>query len=68
MTQCLMVQEHGGEYHRIRDAEAEEWEALLDEIEGDPVLIGRIEGHQPYTHAYRLPDGAVYLVASGLED
>lgn len=22
----------------------------------------------PYTHAYRMPDGAVYLVASGIED
>ncbi|MGO9603580.1 MAG: hypothetical protein ACLQAT_09325 [Candidatus Binataceae bacterium] len=63
-----MVLEHNGEYHRIPEAEVEDWEALLEEIEGEPVLIHRIEGHLLYTHAYRMPDGAVYLVASGLED
>ncbi len=68
MIQCLMVHERGGSYHRIPDAEVEDWEELLDVIEGEPQLIERIEKWPPYTHAYRLPDGEVYLVASGTED
>jgi hypothetical protein len=68
MTQCLMVYERGGRYHRIPDTEIEDWEELLDSIEGEPQLLGRIDGWPPYTHAYRLPDGAVYLVASGTQD
>jgi hypothetical protein len=68
MIQCIMVQEQNGSYRRISDAEVEDWEELLDTIEGDPELIERVEGPAPYTHAYRLPNGAVYLVASGTEE
>ena len=68
MTQCLMVSERNGDYRRIPAAEVEEWEELLEGIEGEPELIELIKGHAPYTHAYRMPDGAVYLVASGIED
>ncbi|MDO8431023.1 MAG: hypothetical protein Q7S58_01290 [Candidatus Binatus sp.] len=63
-----MVFERDGSYHRIPDAEVEDWEELLDAIEGEPQLIEPIEGWSPYTQAYRLPDGSVYLVAAGTED
>ena len=68
MIQCLMVHEHDGHYHRIPDAEVEDWEEILDEIEGEPQLIDSVKGWPPYTHVYRLPEGSVYLVASGIED
>jgi hypothetical protein len=63
-----MAYERDGSYHRIPDAEVEDWEEILDEIEGEPQLIGSIERWPPYTHVYRLPDGSVYLVASGTQD
>jgi len=68
MIQCVLVFERNRKYHRIPDAEVEDWEELLDGIEGEPQLIERIDGWAPYTHAYRMPDGAVYLVASANED
>jgi hypothetical protein len=68
MIQCILVYERDGRYHRIPDAEVEDWEELLDVIEGEPTLIEPIEGWPPYTHVYRLPDGSVYLVASGKSD
>ena len=68
MTQCIMVSEHNGDYHRIATAEVEDWEELLEGIEGEPELIEVVKSHPPYTHAYRMPDGAVYLVAEGIED
>lgn len=68
MNQCMMVYERKGTYHRIPDAEVEDWEELLDSIDAEPQLIGRIDGWAPYTRAYRLPDGSVYLVESGIED
>jgi hypothetical protein len=68
MIQCLMVYERKGRYHRIPETEVEDWEELLDAIEGEPQLIERVDGWPPYTHAYRFPDGSVYLVASGAQD
>ena len=68
MIQCLMVDERDGSYHEIADAEIEDWEEVLDAIDGEPQLIGPIEDWPPYTHAYRLPNGPVYLVASGTQD
>ncbi|HKM99182.1 MAG TPA: hypothetical protein VJX23_01605 [Candidatus Binataceae bacterium] len=65
MIRCVMVFERNRKYHRIPDAEVEDWEELLEAIEGEPQLIERIDGWAPYTHAYRMPDGAVYLVAFG---
>ncbi|MGO9454032.1 MAG: hypothetical protein ACLQDV_23725 [Candidatus Binataceae bacterium] len=68
MIRCVLVFERNRKYHRIPDAEVEDWEELLEGIEGEPQLIERINGWAPYTHAYRMPDGAVYLVASTTED
>jgi hypothetical protein len=68
MIQCLMVDEHGGTYHKIPDAEVEDWEDILDAIDGEPQLIERVQGWPPYTHAYRLPTGSIYLVALGTPD
>jgi hypothetical protein len=68
MVQCVMVYERNRKYHRIPDAEVEDWDEVLDAIDGEPHLIERIEGWKPYTHAYRLPDGSVYLVAMAEEE
>jgi hypothetical protein len=68
MIQCLQVYERDLSYHRIGEAEVEDWEEVLEAIEGEPQLIKRIEGWSPYTHVYRLPDGSLYLVASGVQD
>ncbi len=68
MIQCVMVHESDGGYDRIPDAEVEDWEALLDEVEGEPLLIEHLQGHPPYTHAYRLPNGVVYFVALREQD
>jgi hypothetical protein len=46
----------------------EDWDEVLDAIDGEPHLIERISGWTPYTHAYRLPDGTVYLVAMAEEE
>ncbi len=63
MAQCVLVFERNGKYHRIPDAEVEDWDEVREELDADPRLIGRVEGWAPYSHAYRLPNGAVYLVA-----
>jgi hypothetical protein len=63
-----MVYERDGSYHQVSEAEVEDWEEILDEIEGEPQLIDSIEEWPPYTHVYRLPDGSFYLVASGTQD
>ena len=68
MGQCLMVYERNRTYHRIPDAEVEDWDELLDSVDREPQLIERVEGWTPYTHAYRLSDGAVYLVELGTQD
>jgi len=68
MAQCLLVFEHNRKFHRIPDAEVEEWDEVLEELDGQPHLIKRVEGWAPYTHAYRLPDGSVYLVAIESEE
>ena len=68
MIQCLMVYERNGSYHQVSEAEVEDWEEILDAIEGEPELIESIEGWPPYTHVYRLPDGSLYLVACGTQD
>jgi hypothetical protein len=59
MIRCVMVLARNG----IPDAEVEDWEEILDGIDGEPELIEPIEGWAPYTHAYRMPDRSVYLVA-----
>jgi len=63
MVRCIMVFARNGKYHRIPDAEVEDWEEVLDGIDGEPELIERIDGWAPYTRAYRMPDRSVYLVA-----
>jgi hypothetical protein len=63
MIRCVMVFARNGKYYRIPDAEIEDWEELLDGIDGEPRLIEQISGWKPYTHAYRMPDNSVYLVA-----
>jgi hypothetical protein len=63
MTRCIMVFRRSGRYHRIPETEVEDWEEILDDIDGEPELLERLSGWEPYTHAYRLPDASVYLVA-----
>ncbi|HYL57526.1 MAG TPA: hypothetical protein VEU51_01545 [Candidatus Acidoferrales bacterium] len=63
MSQCLLVAERNGKYYRIPDAEVEDWSEVREELDGEPQLLGRIERWAPYNHAFRLPDGSVYLVA-----
>jgi hypothetical protein len=63
MIRCIMVFARGGKYIRIPDAEVEDWEELLDGIDGQPECIERVEGMAPYTCAYRMPDRTIYLVA-----
>ncbi len=36
MIQCLMVYERDLHYHRIGEAVVEDWEVVLDAIEGEP--------------------------------
>jgi hypothetical protein len=57
-----MVFSRNGRYHRIPETEIEDWEEVLDAIDGKPQLIERVSGWEPYTHAFRLPDKSVYLV------
>jgi hypothetical protein len=68
MAQCLLVFERNGKYHRIPDAEVEDWDEVREELDIPPQLIACVEGWAPYTHAFRLPNGAVYLVAQGAEE
>ncbi len=68
MAQCLLVFERNRKYHRIPDAEVEDWDEVLEGLDAEPQLIERIEEWPPYTHAYRLPDGSVYLVALEAEE
>jgi len=63
MTRCIMVSRGGGRYHQIPEAEIEDWEEVLETIDGEPALVERLTGWEPYTHAFRLPDASVYLVA-----
>lgn len=63
MSRCIMVFRRGDRYHRIPETEIEDWEEVLDAIDGTPELIERVSVWQPYTHAFRLPDNSVYLVA-----
>jgi hypothetical protein len=68
MIRCVMVFVRNGKYHRIPDAEIEDWDEVRDGVDGDPQLIERIDGWAPYTHAFRMPDGPVYLVALPREE
>jgi hypothetical protein len=68
MIRCVMVFERNGTYHRIPDAEVEDWEELQESLETEPVMLGRVDGWPPYTHAFRLSEGAVYLVALRSQD
>jgi len=58
-----MVFRSGGHYHRIPETEIEDWEEVIEGIDGEPELIERLTGWEPYTHAFRLPDASVYMVA-----
>jgi hypothetical protein len=44
MIQSLMVDERGGTYYKIPDAEVEDWEEILDAIDEEAQLIERIQG------------------------
>jgi len=68
MAQCLLVFERDGKYRRIPDAEVEDWDEVVEQLDADAQLIGPVDGWAPYTHAYRLPDGSVYLVALKAEE
>jgi len=68
MAECLLVSERDGKYRRIPDAEVEDWDEVVEQLDSDPQLIGPVEAWAPYTHAYRLPDGSVYLVALEAEE
>ena len=63
MARCIMVFRSGGRYHRIPEAEIENWEEVLEAVDGEPELIERLTGWEPYSHAFRLPDTSVYMVA-----
>ncbi len=63
MARCLLVYQRKEKYYRIPDAEVEDWDEVREELDSQPQLIERVEGWAPYTHAYRLPNGSVYLVA-----
>ncbi len=63
MARCILVYQRKEKYFRIPDAEVEDWDEVREELDAEPQLIERVEGWAPYTHAYRLPNGAVYLVA-----
>ena len=67
MTRCVLVFERKGKFHRIPDAEVEDWDEVCEELDAEPRLIQRVEGWEPYTHAYRMPNGSVYLVALGTD-
>lgn len=67
MAQCLLVFQRNQKYYRIPDTEVEDWDEVLEELDAAPRLIERVEGWAPYTHAYRLPNGSVYLVAKPSE-
>jgi hypothetical protein len=63
MIQCVMAYRENDGYRLSGETEPEDWEELLDEVEGEPELIEHVHGFPPYTHAYRMPNGVVYLVA-----
>ena len=68
MARCLMVFRRKDKYFRIPDAEVEEWDEVCEELDDQPTFIERVEGWAPYTRAYRLPNGSVYLVAQTGDD
>lgn len=63
MARCLQVYLRKDKYFRIPDAEVEDWDEVCEELDSEPRLIERVQGWAPYTHAYRMPNGGVYLVA-----
>jgi len=68
MVRCLLVFQRKEKYYRIPDAEVEDWDEVREELDAEPRLIEAVEGWAPYTHAYRLPNGSVYLVAQEASD
>ena len=62
MARCIMVFRSRGRYHRIPETEIENWEEVLDAVDRKPVLIERLIGWEPYSQAFRVPDGSVYMV------
>jgi hypothetical protein len=65
MARCLLVFQRNQKYYRIPDAEVEDWDEVREELDAEPKLIEHVEGWAPYTHAFRMPNGSVYLVALG---
>jgi len=63
MTRCIQAFVRNGRYQLIPDTEVEDWDEVCDSSDQAPALIERVHGPAPYTHAFRLPSGAVYLVA-----
>jgi hypothetical protein len=63
MARCMLVYHRNEKYFRVPDAETEDWDEVREELDAEPRLIERVEGFAPYTHAFRLPNGSVYLVA-----
>jgi hypothetical protein len=55
-------------YRLSGETEPEDWEELLDEVVGEPELIEHMRGFPPCAHAYRMPNGAVYLDAIPASD
>jgi hypothetical protein len=62
MARCLLVYQRKDKYFRIPDAEVEDWGEVREELDSEPRLIERVAGWAPYTRAYRMPNGSVYLV------
>lgn len=63
MTRCVQVFRRGNRYLRIPDTEIEDWDEVREGSDGEPQFVETVSGFEPYTHAFRLPEGIFYLVA-----
>jgi hypothetical protein len=59
MIQCVKAYRENHGYRLSSETEPEDWDELLEEVEGEPELIEHVRASPPYTHAYRMPNGAV---------
>lgn len=64
MTRCIQVFERQGRYLRIPDTEIEDWDEVREGSDQKPQILGPVTQWPPYTHAFRLSDGTIYLVES----
>ena len=64
MTRCIQVFARQGRYLRIPDTEIEDWDEVREGSDHKPQMLGPVAEWPPYTHAFRLPDGTIYLVES----